>query len=274
MVNNLKANKHVHKEFFNNVEELIKYVEETKVASIWKGSMLGSRRESNKQTESFEEAKKLALYGWEVEAEELTIAFKLANTKKVTKIRMKHDVIGFQASVPRYLQGIPTSMYNQKKVLNKTKIITIIKNIGYLWDVSSEKIREESIKALQIVRRLEQIGYKVNLDVISIAEQTERSRLSVSEYNICRVRIKKANERINISKLAFPLVHSDMLRRFVFAHRETNENLKNKQWVYDYGMSIIKKHFYRFIEIDKHEYIIDNFIKDVETELNEIIERI
>ena len=44
---------------------------------------------------------------------------------------------------------------------------------------------------------------------------------------ICKVKIKGANERLNISKLSFPMVHPSMLRRlffrFIEVHSEVTE---------------------------------------------------
>lgn len=156
-------------------------------------------------THNYNEAENLLLHGWTEESEKLNqlLKLKLANTKSV---KNTYDVAGFQCSVPRYLQGIPTNMINQKVVTKKQKIITITKNVSYSFYVSKEKIEEESIKVLQLVNSLENQGCRVILNVMIISKKEDTIIAN-------KVRIKNANERLNLSKVSFPLVHPSYLRR-------------------------------------------------------------
>ena len=128
---------------------------------------------------------------------------------------MFYDVVGYQASVPRYLQGLPTNMINNRPVQKQEKVITIIKHIGYLSDVTTAQIVENSAKALTVLSQLEKRGIRCNLDIYSPAE-------TLKGIGIIRIRIKTASERLSIGKLAFPLANPDMLRRFVFLVRAAN----------------------------------------------------
>jgi hypothetical protein len=176
-----------------------------------------------------------------------------------TTQRSKYDVVGFQASVPRYLQGIPTNMINKKPVVQKQKVITIVKHVSYLGDVSQEEIVENSIKALQIVKKVEAQGYRVNLDVVRPTEKD-------GEILFTRVRIKSANERMNISKVAFPLVHPSMLRRLFFRFTEVVPDITAKGWVYSYGVTIYDRNKVKSFLKDG-EYYIHNFIDNVDDEI-------
>jgi hypothetical protein len=173
--------------------------------------------------------------------------------------RSKFDVVGGNCSVPRYLQGIPTAMINKKSVMQKQKVITIVKHIGYLGNVSADKIMENSIKALQIVKKLEAQGYRVNLDVMSPA-------ISANETAVCRVRIKSANERLNVSKVAFPMVHPDMLRRMVFRFREVCPELKSRTWIGSMGSTIYDRAKVKSF-LKEGEYYLHNFIGDIDLEI-------
>ena len=156
-------------------------------------------------TNDYNEAENLLLHGWTEESEKLNklLKLKLANTKSV---KNTYDVAGFQCSVPRYLQGIPTNMINQKVVTKKQKIITITKSVSYSFYVSKEKIEDESIKVLQLVNSLENQGCRVILNVMIISKKGD---IIIAN----KVRIKNANERLNLSKVSFPLVHPSYLRR-------------------------------------------------------------
>ena len=128
------------------------------------------------------------------------------NVSKQTKQKTVYDVCGYQCSVPRYLQGIPTNMINHKVVTKKQKVITITKSVSYSFYVSKEKIEEESIKVLQLVNSLEKQGYRVILNVMIVSKKGDTIIAN-------KVRIKNANERLNLSKVSFPMVHPSYLRR-------------------------------------------------------------
>lgn len=115
----------------------------------------------------------------------------------------------YQAVVPLYLMGVPNNMVTKKMVPMKQKVITLNKSIDYNAGVSADDIMDESIKAMQIVKKLEAQGYRCNLNIVL-------GTSAGSKQFIIKVRIKSANEKLNISKLALPLVHPSMLRRLFF----------------------------------------------------------
>lgn len=200
-------------------------------------------------TSSYEEAMKLLVGGWTDEAKKLTQIMNADIRTKEQQMQRKQvrSVAGGHAIVAAYLNGAPNNMMMQKLEPKKQKVITVTKEIGYMASVSREEIRAESIKALKVVMKLEAQGYRVNLNVMSVAK-------SGSNAVLCKVRVKNANEKLNISKVAFPLVHSSMLRRFVFNFREVYKNCK----VYGYGGTASKQVYRELME--DHEYLIPNFI--------------
>ena len=79
---------------------------------------------------------------------------------------------------------------------------------------------------------------------------------------IIKVRIKSANEKMNISKLAFPLVHPSMLRRLFFRFIEVYPNV-TKPFTSGYGHPATSSELRNTF---KGEYLLPNFIKkDVNT---------
>lgn len=171
--------------------------------------------------QNFEEALNALKNGWEDGAKKINdMLTKTYISANKTKTISKYDVVGFQASVPRYLQGIPTNMINQKKMPAKQKVVTIVKHIGFLGNVKSEEIMENSVKALAIIKRMEEQGTRCNLDIISpvyVGDFLNREECEM----VIRIRIKNSTERLNVGKFAFAIANPDMLRRIVFALRYT-----------------------------------------------------
>lgn len=214
-------------------------------------------------TESYEQAADYLENGHKESAEKLTL--KIGSVKKQyetqgKRIKSEYSVVGHQASVPRYLQGIPQNMIMQKKVPQKQKVIKLVKSIGYNASVSANTIFEQSAKALVIVEKLEAMGYRVELDLVRITEEADR----MVGFQIT---IKKSSERMNVAKLAFPMVHPSMLRRIGFKWIETTDCVDTKGFAAGYGCSVNTVE--RLKKIFEKEYILPGFIEDPQTLINE-----
>lgn len=221
---------------FDSINEFYKYLCDTPFneAFRWEHhqSVSGSYRFT--QTNDFDEAVNLMKDGWSDMAKKLNAKLQVNEKQNamVNKRKMVNSVAGFQPIVPLYLAGVPTNMVSQKMVPVKQKIINITKSVSYSAFVSTETIIEESVKAMQIVKKLEAMGYRVNL---SIALGSKESDGEVEVY--AKVCIKHANEKLNISKLAFPLVHPSMLRRLFFRYIEVCPDV-TRSFVPGYGKPI------------------------------------
>ena len=188
MVRKYYNNKKDVKIIFNSLSEVVKFNREEERTSFYSGYHVSDEVSSDINiftgTHSYEEAEDLLLHGWDEMAKELTE--KLGNIKANSnkyKNKTIYNVSGYQACVPRYLQGIPTNMINQKVVTKKQKVITITKNISYSACVSKETIEQESVKVLQLVNNLEKQGYRVILNVI----MTTKSRQNIILCNKVRI---------------------------------------------------------------------------------------
>ena len=209
------------------------------------------------KTKDFSEAVELFKNGWSDMATKLVQKLKIIENKTEPTMKPKNvlGVAGYQAIVPLYLQGVPNNMVTKKMTPVKQKVITLNKSIDYNAGVSADQIIEESIKAMQIIKKLEAQGYRCNLNIV-IGSSEPDIKLYV------KVRIKSANEKMNISKLAFPLVHPSMLRRLFFRFIEVYPNV-TKSFVSGYGKPATSD---EMRNIFKGEYLLPNFIKkDVNT---------
>ena len=216
---------------FDSLNEFERYITNTPLNETFRWQKLSSTNGSYSftQTQSYEEATKLLKDGWSSMAQEITKKLTVIKNQVVNEHVQKilYDVVGFQASVPRYLQGIPTSMVNKKLVPVKQKVITLDKDISYNASIKTEQIIEASVQTLQLIKKIEAQGIRVNLNLVwGVAAGNTKE--------VAKVRLKSANERLNISKLSFPLVHPSMLRRLCFRYLEVAPTV-TKSYTCGYG---------------------------------------
>lgn len=253
-----KENKEIRIFEFNSLNEFYNYICETPFNDAFRfqehESVDGS--ESFTGTSSFEEAIDLFKYGWKDGSKKLT---KKLNAKQkamqpIMKAKNKRDVAGYQVIVPSYLSGDPMSMINKKMVPVKQKVITLNKTIAYPCKVTKDEIEEESIKAFQLIKKVEAQGMRVNLNIVS--------GFDVPDMRIIvKIKVKNSTEKLNISKLAFPLVHPSMLRRLLFRFLEVVPKA-SKKYVYYYGSPVYANAIKKYTK--ENEYVLPEKINEVD----------
>jgi hypothetical protein len=242
---------------FSSMNEFYKYLCDTPFNDVfrWKKHSSVDGDEYFTGTKSFEEAVDLMKNGWKDMSQKLEKELKASSVtmEKVYKARNYKDVCGYQAIVPLYLQGIPNNMVNKKMVAVKQKVVTIDKSVDYSGSVNTQKIIDESVKALQIVKKIESQGVRCNLNIVIGSKEPDKNIF-------VKIRVKNASEKLNASKLAFPLVHPSMLRRLFFRFIEVHPTV-TKSFVGGYGMPSVTNDLK---EIFNDEYIIPAvFRKDI-----------
>lgn len=241
---------------FESIGELTMYMEKQPVNQrvFWnnQASVTGSYEFT--KTRNFDEAKDLLFKGWDAGAKKLTSELKVANAKAQDKFvqRAVFDVVGFQASVPRYLQGIPTNMVNKVNVKQKQRVVTLSKMLTYQARVKADEILEDSVKFLQIVQAIERKGIRVNVNVIF-------HTIKQNEEIFYKVRIKSSSERLNISKMSFPLIHPSFLRRIIFRAMEVEGELTRTDWSFGYGRPATQQQTQQLVD-KNNETIIPTLI--------------
>lgn len=250
-------------DYFSSITDLVTYLKATPVNRFFQYASLESRhaRPAWAGTNSYEEAEKLLSTGWSPAAEKLAQKVPVQTVVGAVKSSvMTYDVVGFQASVPRYLQGVPTNMVNKKLVPKKQKIITINKDMSYNCGWSSERILEEGIKALQIIQALEGAGFRVKLNMVFITSKNNEA-IGIS---VC---IKKPEERMSMIKVAFPMAHTSMLRRIGFDWVEKNQ-YANYSYTGSYGHPMGE--VYKQV-CTKGEYVLSHNIADIKKYVENVI---
>lgn len=224
-------NKRATIETFDSMESFYKYLCDTPFnkAFRWESHASVENGYNFTQTKNFEEAVELMRNGWDDMASELTQKLKVAtqHDAPVMKQRNVLSVQGYQPVVPLYLAGVPTNMISKQLVPAKSKVVNVTKSVDYSSSISTNTIVRESIKAMQIVKKLEAQGCRCNL-FVAIGSVEKNTSI------FCKVKVKNANERLNVSKLAFPMVHPSMLRRLFFRFIEVHPSI-TREFVGGYG---------------------------------------
>lgn len=172
------------------------------------------------QTHSFDEATDLLRNGWDDMSKKLTQKLS-TSCKTLQPMKSQRNVLsaaGYQPVVALYLAGVPQNMIDKQMVVKKQKVIELTKSICYSAVIGKERIVEESIKAMMVVKKLEAQGFRVKLNLVL-------GTCADSRNIICKVCVKQPGERLNVSKLAFPMVHPSMLRRLFFRYIEVNPDV-------------------------------------------------
>ncbi len=220
---------------FDSIAELLSYIHNEPYNSkliVYKrdSAIQSAARTRFSGTKSFDEALDLLSHGWEDGAKLIEKGLKESiknSTSTSYRQRSVYDVIGGNASVPRYLQGIPNNMIRQVKNPVKQPIANVYVDMAFSCSVDKETIINDCIKALQKVVNLENAGTRVNL----YGYRTCHKDSLIMVQKVC---LKHSSERLNISKLAFSAAHPSMLRRILLAVDEHTEELSGS-WFTGYG---------------------------------------
>lgn len=246
---------------FNSINELVKYLKETPTNDLFKDRYALESKNTQSYAETFtgtknlDEAFELLSEGWKVEAIKLNKMFQVTKKNMETERQLKSvlDIVGFQPVVPLYLSGCPMNMVNRKPVNIKSKVITINYFKCISFKVDKDKQYQESMKCLQLIRAIEEKGYRTNLNMV----------ISSGEVAL-KVKLKSANERLNISKLAFPMLHASMIRRIFLRFIEVCPCYKNKEITRGYGFvlkgSEIEKALKETKTIGSKEVILESLL--------------
>jgi len=246
-------------EEFGSIGEFLSTIHSRSLNSVFDdGNELASQRKGRADwsgTDDYPEALDLLEKGWSIEAQTLAKAVPIAQkTQMGASQRHKpvYSVVGGQASVPRYLQGIPTNMIDRKAIPMKHKILVLNKSMTYAAKTNVERIRQEGIKTLRIIQTLEARGYRTKLFIVF-------STTEGYETNAVRICIKRPEERLSLQKIAFPMVHPAMLRRIGFRWLETAPNLKDSKYRWGYGTP----DFASLMDVlDRKEIMLPGFLPD------------
>lgn len=169
-------------------------------------------------THSYEEAEELFKHGDQEtfkyikqKQKEMKVDKLLGNF--INKKKNYNDIIGYQANVPLYLNGVPTNMINEEKMKKDLKIVNIFLDVCASAWVSASEIKDVGTVYATMIDILEKQGYRTNLYLGDFSEEC-------GEIIASCVKLKTDREPLNLNKLAFAIANPSFLRRIGFRYIE------------------------------------------------------
>ena len=168
----------VNIERYNSIKQLLDTIETRPVNKVFQCcSDLSSESKNSafRGTKDYNEARELFLYGY-TPAVEVLKNIKVSAPTTSSRISFS-DVIGYAPHVSNYIQGIPQSMINSKKSLQKTRTIELF----YITCIDESKTTTEIIEAgkkvLQAVKTIEINQISVKLSAIMLTSSSNKKVL-------------------------------------------------------------------------------------------------
>jgi hypothetical protein len=233
-------------ENFKNINQMAAALNSRPVNKVFKGRKdLASQEKTSGydsfygSAESFEKALDFLEGGYSEPMERMKKAvLKIDKKEAAPRPKTKTSVVGFQAHVPNAIQGIPESMIMRERQKEKSKTIHLLYGFSAAAKESASSLEQGGVNFISLVNSLEKQGYRVKIDIIKCTTSTE----TVSGF-ICNV--KEYDQKTNLLKLCFPLVHPSMLRRVGFRQLETQEGLNDYSFNSGYGQTLIVRLGYK-----------------------------
>lgn len=231
-------------------------------------------------TKDYDEAVELITKGWTEKLDEIKKGFDKAvrvNTNTTqSRPRPTTGIVGYAACVPNAILGLPNSMIATERVAQKVKAVTIVYNSSVSAGWSTDEMIECGITVMKLVNKLELDGYRVRLTAEPIATT------SGSDLAQCLVDLKDWRQPLDLTKLAFPMIHPSMLRRVMFRWLETVPNLTNRGFSGGYGTPKSSEDYEKVVKEYKEErkclgdndyYLTAYMVKDEKHDIDRIMKR-
>ena len=173
-------------------------------------------------TENFKQAMDLAKYGWSEGRNQLKDGLDVANVLRKSKAHKSEglDVAGAYPLVPAAVAGDPMCMFTVGQDVIKTKpVVRIIVNSFVSAGISHKVIMNRGAAILSWVDALEAMSVRCEIYVSCIGGANNSSGLG-PDYVSLGCYAKRAEEVVDLDRLAFVLVHPAFFRRIQFAVME------------------------------------------------------
>ena len=192
----------------------------------------GSSRHEFTKTENFSEAIELALHGWPEGLKMIEQALDDIEALPAIEPLPVFDVCGEAFNLDAVLQGQPENMfYYMPQESNKPRIIQLAFNFGYNWKITAAQVMARGAAIASAVNDIENAGMRVELYAY---QSTTRGRYATTTV----VKIKAAQEPLELERMVFAAAHPSMHRRLNFSMFEQYKETEfSKRFGSSYGAS-------------------------------------
>ena len=173
-------------------------------------------------TRTFDEAVQIAISGWDEGRDAIGSGVEFAKAKQASFKRpdWEYGVAGQRACVPSYCAGVPNHMVWMDDTSNRNAmpIVKIYADVGATWFTSAEAMTRKGSAIVALIDQIEQSGQRVELIA---CKRNDTSGYEHKEQRIF-ITVKRADEVVDLDRIAFALAHPSMNRRITFRIMELN----------------------------------------------------
>lgn len=212
--------------YFDTLKEMRAYIDNTppmleNIMKNYRHSEEGSK--SFAGTENMAEANGMMTAGYPDGIRELkTIKAKPSRNGQMEIFR---SFQGFTPSVGDVVAGNPLNMLNARhSVKASCKVVDVVLGAAFSCEWSTDDIMREAKKAMQAIMTAENNGYRVNLYVCFSSAYLGAKRVKENTCDIL-VKIKGSNQKLDLLRVSYPVIHPSFFRRHIFAVLERSVEL-------------------------------------------------
>lgn len=259
----LKAGKLIFNvEEYSSAMEVVDVIRKREINPEWQGNHL-TESDVKSDTDFYgvqtmDEAYNLLKNGWTQEVEKMNAVLQKVHTANLPKrVAFRNDVVGFAPVVPLAMMNVPQSMINTSMKQIKSKVVKIFYSMGDSCWTSSKTFIERGRKIMEAVISLERSGYRCEL--YSAQFYTHRSG---DRSDALLVKVKEANQPLDVKRVMFPFTHPAMFRVIGFTWED---HCPSTKYISGRGVPLhcIDDHEKKFREAFGEEYVyIDCKIAD------------
>ncbi|MCT4614730.1 MAG: hypothetical protein N4A49_07640 [Marinifilaceae bacterium] len=199
---------------------------------------------------TWQEAKKLALRGWQKGLEEVKKYQTVISpqiTEKVIRPHQIYSVAGYNVDVGRYMSNDPECFMSREYRVDNSpgRVFTLVCSISFSAAINPQTIIQRGAIICALVDAIEYAGHRAevicNWSVSRYSDDSSRTgKRKESGWLEIDSTIKKANQPLEMIELAFCLAHPAMLRRVLFSVAEI-EGWSDFAYAYGYPAEATNK---------------------------------
>lgn len=148
------------------------------------------------------------------------------------RIKFENDIVGYAPVVPLAILGVPNSMINSKMKQIKAKVLDLYYDMGCECGTDSNDIIRVGTEFLKVVAGMEMQGYRINLTAIQTYTDSRCS-------NILKIRLKNANQPLDLKRISFPTIHTAFFRVIGF---DWYSKTPKGKYLFGYGHSLVREY--------------------------------
>ena len=218
------------------------------------GEVSGHRDEFT-ATKNMEEALNLAEFGWKDGLDQIEKALDEINAEPHVEPAPIFDVTGEAFNLDAVLQGQPEDMFFfMDQETNKPRVISLAFNFSHGCSITADQIMLRGAAIASAVNDIESAGIRVELFAYKVT--TKRTRSRGYSRTKALIKIKDADQPLELERLCFAAAHPAMLRRLWFRVAEQYGVREFKQRFGDCYGSSTDLHRAEYQELDL-ENVID-----------------